>query len=69
MVENLKFLLIWFEVIIWLYMNVHMTKMFQSSTVDCRVEVLDTWYYSEGTLPNIYLGVPLVATFKKNRVW
>lgn len=68
MIENLKDLLVWFQAITELQVNVQKTKAFKINEVQGWEEILNSWGCRLGVLPDVYLGLPLAANFKQKLI-
>lgn len=67
MVETLRVLLTWFDASSGLGVNVAKTKIYQINSTRNWEDILHKWSCSEGSLPDTYFGLPLAASYKKNR--
>lgn len=68
-VNNLCWLLIWFEAISGLKINLEKSEMIPISLVDNLMRLASEIGCKVGKLPLSYLGLPLRASYKLKAVW
>lgn len=69
MAQNLKVIFLWFEAASRLQVNTSKSKIYQIIKVRDWEQITHLWSCGVGTLPDVYLGVPLAAGFKFNPSW
>lgn len=72
-IDNLRVVLLWFEVVAGLAINVRKIKMSKINNCQNLDDQMTVWGYQRGELPTVYLGLPLVVGFKAkdygSRLW
>ena len=66
---HLCWLLMWFEALSGLKVNMEKSKLIPIGRVENMGELADEYGYKVGNLPSTYLGMPLGAPFKSIGVW
>ncbi|KAL5728306.1 hypothetical protein ACHQM5_001405 [Ranunculus cassubicifolius] len=69
MVENLRAIMEWFELLSGLKVNYEKSSCFLVNEVADVEALKKVWCCDHRRLPGIYLGLPLGAKFKDGRVW